>query len=310
TFLFFIPVLQQWALIVGYFIVGLGAVIFSPAKYGLLPELLEEKKLVKVNSWLEGATILAILMGQVAGATLGQQSINLGLFVVVALYAVSAVLSYGIELTPIVKTSLTNPFKAFKQDLRFLLKNNYTRFALFGVSLFWAIAAVLQLLLFEWSALVLDIKDEVEISKFGLAISIGIIIGALIVPRLIDLKTLRRVRYAAFGMGLFVVLLSFANSIVMTYLLLLCIGFCGGLLVVPINAALEDVGHQTLGSGAAVAVQRFLENISMALALVVYTLVLSLDVSAIYIMLSLGLIIFAVTLCISSQLPEQPFTVE
>ncbi|MDD5115435.1 MAG: MFS transporter, partial [Methylobacter sp.] len=54
--------------LLAYGVVGMGAAIYSPAKYGILPELVGHDSLVKANSWIEGSTILAILLGMVIGA--------------------------------------------------------------------------------------------------------------------------------------------------------------------------------------------------------------------------------------------------
>ncbi len=60
--------------LLAYCIVGLGAAIYSPAKYGILPELAGHELLVKANSWIEGSTILAILLGMVLGAKVADYS--------------------------------------------------------------------------------------------------------------------------------------------------------------------------------------------------------------------------------------------
>jgi LPLT family lysophospholipid transporter-like MFS transporter len=54
--------------LLAYALVGTGAALYSPAKYGILPELAEHHLLVKANSWIEGSTILAILLGMIVGA--------------------------------------------------------------------------------------------------------------------------------------------------------------------------------------------------------------------------------------------------
>ncbi len=54
--------------ILAYSIVGVGAAIYNPVKYGILPELADHNYLVKANSLMEGSTILAILLGMMAGA--------------------------------------------------------------------------------------------------------------------------------------------------------------------------------------------------------------------------------------------------
>ena len=88
--------------LLSYAVVGLGAAIYGPAKYGILPELVDEQQLVKANGWIEGSTILAILAGTLVGALLSESSITLALGVVTALYVVSALVALWITRLPVV----------------------------------------------------------------------------------------------------------------------------------------------------------------------------------------------------------------
>ncbi|HLL11795.1 MAG TPA: MFS transporter, partial [Rubrivivax sp.] len=56
--------------LVAYAIVGLGAAAYSPAKYGILTELLPPSQLVKGNGWIEGLTVGSIIMGILLGGQL------------------------------------------------------------------------------------------------------------------------------------------------------------------------------------------------------------------------------------------------
>lgn len=304
-FLYMIPGVTQWALLSGYFLVGIGAVMFSPAKYGLIPELVEKEKLVKTNAWLEGSTIIAVLAGQYVGASLGEFNVNIALMISAAIYGVSTLLVFGINITPVEHKPKKSPFKDFISDYKELLKHDVVRFALLGVSLFWSVAAVLQVLLLDWARVAVNLTNASDISVLGIFIGIGIVIGSSIVPKLISLHNLRRTRFAAYCLGGFIVLLSQLTSLYPVYVLLILIGVSGGILVVPINAALEEVGHKTIGSGGAVAVQRFSENFSMLLSLIVYTAILALDISPGIIMLFMGGMILILTALIGLNLPHR-----
>jgi len=308
-FLHLIPGLTEWAILIGYFIIGFGAVMFSPAKYGLLPELVEKKKLVKINAWLEGSTIVAILAGQFVGAMLGEINVTMALLIAVGIYVVSTLLAFGIKLTPIIHKTENMFIKDFIADFRELLTNHTVRFALLGVSLFWSVAAVLQVLILEWSKNALNLHQPSEISILGIFIGIGIVIGSTLAPFLINLENLRRVRFAAYGMGVLVILLSQLAVTNHVYIVLSLIGICGGILVVPINAALEKIGHETVGSGGAVAVQRFNENLSMLVTLIIYTLILANGISPKLIMMYMGIIILILTVLIGLNLPNRNSTI-
>src|SRR5215216_4812187 len=56
--------------LMAYAIVGLGAAAYSPAKYGILTELLPSSQLVKANGWIEGLTIASIILGILLGGQL------------------------------------------------------------------------------------------------------------------------------------------------------------------------------------------------------------------------------------------------
>ncbi|MDD1624215.1 MAG: MFS transporter, partial [Methylococcaceae bacterium] len=75
--------------LLAYGIVGMGAAIYSPAKYGILPELAGHEFLVKANSWIEGSTILAILLGMVIGAKVADFSIQWALTGTIIIFVIS-----------------------------------------------------------------------------------------------------------------------------------------------------------------------------------------------------------------------------
>jgi len=76
--------------LIAYCVVGVGAAIYSPAKYGILPELAGHEFLVKANSWIEGSTILAILLGMMIGAKVADYSITWALIGTIVIFIISA----------------------------------------------------------------------------------------------------------------------------------------------------------------------------------------------------------------------------
>jgi LPLT family lysophospholipid transporter-like MFS transporter len=84
---------------------------------------------------------------------------------------------------------------------------------------------------------------------------------------------------------------------------LFAIGVMGGLFIVPINAALQEQGQQTIGSGSAVALQNFFQNLAMLLAVGAYTLAASKQVDPVMAMLALGVLLFIATFLVSMCLP-------
>ncbi len=290
--------------LLAYAVIGLGAAMYSPAKYGILPELVEKDELVKANGWIEGSTILAILSGTLVGAAMAEHSTTLALSLIVALYVISSLIALSIHHQLIVGRQPRNAISAFSRQMKGLLATPRARFSTLGVSLFWAAATVLRVLLIAWAPLVLMLHSTTEIAGLTLFVAIGIAIGAVLVPRLIPMAYLRRARMAAYAMGLVIILLSTLDNIWAARIGLLLAGICGGLFVVPINAALQEIGHQTIGAGGAVAVQNFFENLAMLIASGAYALIAGAGVDPVATMIGLGVVVVILTTLVSLHLPE------
>ncbi len=287
-----------------YAIIGLGAAMYSPAKYGILPELVNKEALVKSNGWIEGSTILAILSGTLIGAALAEYSISMALILVISLYFCSAIIAQTIHHNLIVSVPQKHSLKTFYSQVHRLLETPRARFATLGVSLFWAAATVLRVLLIAWAPVALFIYSTTDIALLTMFVAIGIALGSILVPRLIPMAYLRRARLAAYAMGLVIILLSLVENIWAARAGLFLAGVCGGLFVVPINAALQEIGHRSIGAGGAVAVQNFFENFAMLIASGVYAIVAGSGISPVITMVSLGGIVIMLTLLVSIRLPE------
>lgn len=294
--------------LIAYAVIGLGAAAYSPAKYGILPELINEESLVKANGWIEGSTILAILSGSVLGAILSEYSISMALLSIIVLYMSSAIVALFISHTVVVNPVFNNTLAEFYAQMRCLLSSPRARFATLGVSLFWASATVLRVLLVAWAPVVLFLNLTSDIAMLTIFIAIGIAFGALLVPKLIPIKHLRRTRLASYAMGVVIFGLSTLDNIWGARVALFLAGTCGGLFVVPINAALQEIGHKTIGSGGAVAIQNFFENLAMLIASGIYALVAGLGVDPVSIMQWLGGLIVIATILVSWQLPDDAVT--
>jgi LPLT family lysophospholipid transporter-like MFS transporter len=290
--------------LIAYALIGLGAAAYSPAKYGILPELVDPQALVKANGWIEGSTILAILTGTLVGAALAEHSVQLALMAIIVLYGLSAVIAATIRHSVITESASGNAIARFGQQMRGLLAGPRARFATLGVSLFWAAATVLRVLLVAWAPVVLSIHSTTEIAGLTLFVALGIAAGSVLVPRLIPLAYLRRARMAAYAMGGVIILLATLDSVGTVRFALFMAGLCGGLFVVPINAALQEIGHRTIGSGGAVAIQNFFENLAMLMASGIYTIAAGIGVDPIATMIGLGVTVVVATVLVSWNLPR------
>ena len=290
--------------LIAYALIGLGAAIYSPAKYGILPEIVDEQLLVKANGWIEGSTILAILSGTLIGSIVAEYSITTALLCIVALYVASAAIAVSIRHKLITGSATGYALVEFYKQVKGLLHTPRARFSTLGVSLFWAAATVLRVLLIAWAPAVLFIHSTSDIALLTMFVAIGIAIGSILVPRLIPMAYLRRARMAAYAMGIVIVLLAGLDNVWAARSALLLAGICGGLFVVPINAALQEIGHKSIGSGGAVAIQNFFENIAMLVASGCYALVAGAGVDPVITMIWLGILVIIATVAVSWHLPK------
>ena len=291
--------------LIAYAMVGLGAAIYSPAKYGILPEIVDPNGLVKANSWIEASTITAIILGTLAGGKLADVSINYALILVTACYLLSIIATLFIPRLQARGGTLQHALTNFSQMIRDFMKNPRARFAMLGGSLFWGVAAVMRILLVAWAPLVLATRSAGDISELALFLAIGVIIGSAVVPKLIPMEQLRRVRLPAFGLGLSILLFGLVETVWPARLVLLLIGIAGGMFIVPINAALQEIGHTSIGSGRAVAIQNFFQNLAMLLTVGLYTGAAAVGISLFAIIMTLGVTVLISILLVSIQLPDK-----
>jgi LPLT family lysophospholipid transporter-like MFS transporter len=189
----------------------------------------------------------------------------------------------------------------FVEHSRSFLHTARARFALLGASLFWATAAVLRVLIVAWAPVVLATRSSGEIAELTLFLAIGVIAGAALVPRMIPLEALYRARWASYAIGALVLLFALVDSVWPARLMLLAIGVAGGIFIVPLNAALQHIGHETIGSGHAVAIQNFAQNLAMLAAVGVYTAAAGVGVTPLAAIGGLGVTVLVLSALLSRR---------
>jgi LPLT family lysophospholipid transporter-like MFS transporter len=137
-------------------------------------------------------------------------------------------------------------------------------------------------------------------------LALGIVVGALLVPHLIPIERLRRARLAAYAMGGCILVFSLVGSAWPARAVLFAIGVCGGMFLVPINAALQNIGHRTVGSGRAVALQSFFENSAMLTGVAIYTAAVGAGATPVRSILVVGVLVVVATTLVSWRLPPDP----
>lgn len=290
--------------LLAYGLIGVGAAAYSPAKYGILSQMVSPSSLVRANSMMEGSSIVAILLGLLLGSWLADHSMQLAFAGVMAAYALSAVVNLFIPDLPAVKAGVSfHPWtlcKQFISSLAFLFKNPDSRFSMLGSSAFWGSGSTLRMLLFAWVPAALLIADNQTPANLMGAVSIGIVLGAVGAGLWVSLENVNRALFGGLLLGPAVLVLAFVHTFSLAIVLMIVIGICGGWFVVPLNALLQKCGHETIGAGNALAVQNFSENIAMLVFVGGYSLAMSIGISVTKIVIGFGAVLMCAIFAIAA----------
>ncbi|QHI99027.1 lysophospholipid transporter LplT [Xylophilus rhododendri] len=274
-----------------YAIVGLGAAAYSPAKYGILTELLPASQLVKANGWIEGLTIGSIILGvlfggqlvghQVSGFLLGfdlpyfdtgiDTPPEAAILVLIFIYALAAwfntrIPDTGVQMRPLRK----DPSRSMWCNALELLPDFWTcnsrlwrdrlgQISLSTTTLFWGVSGNLRYIVLAWSAAALGYGTTKASSLVGV-VAVGTAVGAVLASMRMRLDMATRVIPLGICMGVLVIFMNFITNVWLAAPFLILLGGIGGFLVVPMNALLQHRGHNLMGAGRSIAVQNFNEQ--------------------------------------------------
>lgn len=276
----------------GYFLVGIGAAGYSPAKYGILGELTSGDNLVKANGLIEASTIAAILLGSLAGGHIADLNIIASLIACVVMYGLAVIANLFIPKLPAarqdIKWQFMSMIKDFANTVKIIFINKQARFTLFGTSLFWGAGITLRFLLISWVPIVLGITDNSTPTNLNAVVAIGIVIGAGLASALISMSNTLRCIPAGIMMGIAVIAFTLQSHIVSSYILLIVIGALGGFFLVPLNALIQKIGKELVGAGSVISVQNLSEYGAMMIMLGLYSLAIALNIPVIAIGVGFG----------------------
>jgi MFS family permease len=277
-----------------YGIVGIGAAAYSPAKYGILTEILPPERLVTANGWMEGSTVVAIIIGFIVGGVLSSVNPYFAIKMIIVFYAIAAVFNLFIPHVPIdhklPKKTLTFALHDFWHVFKLLWKDREGKVSLSVTTLFWGAGATLQFVVISWSSQVLSFSEK-EAGYLMAIVAFGIAVGSLLAARYIKLEQSARSLPAGIMMGLLVISISFMTNWQIASVALFFIGALGGFFVVPLNALLQHRGHVLMGAGHSIAVQNFNENIGILILLGCYTGMVKWEVNIDWIIVLFGIFI-------------------
>jgi MFS transporter, LPLT family, lysophospholipid transporter len=269
--------------LLAYAIVGLGAAAYSPAKYGILTELLPASQLVKANGWIEGLTIGSIILGVLLGGQLVGHSVShlllsfdfpvfetgvdtapeAAIVVLVFVYAIAAwfntrIPHTGVDMRPMPR-NLMELLPDFWNCNAAMWRDKLGQISLSTTTLFWGVSGNLRYIVLAWSAAALGYSTTQASSLVGV-VAIGTAVGAVVASLRMRLDQATQVMPLGIAMGLLMIMLNFINNVWVAAPFLILLGAIGGFLVVPMNALLQHRGHNLMGAGRSIAVQNFNEQ--------------------------------------------------
>lgn len=323
--------------LLAYGVVGFGAAAYSPAKYGILTELLPPEKLVAANGWIEGLTVGSIILGTVLGGALISKHISTWLLsidvpgleaidtpaeaamlVIMVIYLVAALFNLHIPDTgaryPQQEKNPVRLIAEFADCFNALWRDKLGQISLAVTTLFWGAGATLQFIVLKWA----ERSLELNLSQGAIlqaVVAVGVAAGAMAAAVKVPLRRSLDVLPVGVAMGAVVMLMAFYTKhtipemtfhigqmklplyMLIAYLFLMLVGAMSGFFVVPMNALLQHRGHVLLSAGHSIAVQNFNENVSVLLMLCLYALLIKLDVPV-----GLVIVAFGVFVCVTMAL--------
>ncbi|KAE8753973.1 MULTISPECIES: lysophospholipid transporter LplT [Paraburkholderia] len=302
--------------LLAYGIVGFGAAAYSPAKYGILTELLPPERLVAANGWIEGTTVGSIILGTVLGGALISPHIaapilrhhiptvntpaEAAMLVIMAIYVIAALFNLRIPDTgaryPKQERGPIKLVTDFADCFLVLWRDKLGQISLAVTTLFWGAGATLQFIVLKWAEVSLNMSLS-EAAILQAVVAVGVAVGAIYAASRVPLRKSLSVLPVGIMMGIAVMLMAFYTRdlfpthwglyfgrvhvpgyLIVAYIFLMVVGGLSGFFVVPMNALLQHRGHVLLSAGHSIAVQNFNENLSVLVMLCLYAVLVWLDV--------------------------------
>ena len=280
--------------LIAYGVVGLGAAAYSPAKYGILTEYLPHKLLVIANGWIEGLTVVAIILGVVLGGALIKPEVaqallsfdlpgietglsttpEINLAIIGALYLIAAAFNLyipdtGVDHKPLKRNPLYLVHE-FNHCLMLLWRDKLGQITLAVTTLLWGASTTLQFIVIEWARVAINL-DLSRASMLQGVVAVGVALGAVLAARFVTMRRTVKVIPLGIALGLLVMTMIAVRDTWLAVALLVLIGALSGFFVVPMNALLQHRGHLLMGAGHSIAVQNFNENLSILVMTSMYS---------------------------------------
>jgi hypothetical protein len=211
--------------------VGFGAAAYSPAKYGILTELLPPDKLVAANGWIEGTTVGSIILGTVLGGALVSGTVSSSLLafdmpvvdtwvdsapeaailIIALVYCVAALFNLYIPDTGvdhrIPSRNIGFLIREFSHCVSLLWRDRLGQISLATTTLFWGAGATLQFIVLKWAEVALDMTLS-QAAILQAVVAVGIAVGAVVAATKVTLRQAASILPVGVAMGFIVMVLA------------------------------------------------------------------------------------------------------
>src|SRR5438477_713869 len=300
--------------LLSYAIVGLGAAAYSPAKYGILTELLPNSQLVKANGWIEGLTIGSIILGVLLGGQLVGRAVSQYLLAfdipmfdtgidtppeaaiaaIILLYTIAAIFNLNIPRTDAPLQPMEHSMSALVRDFSNcnarLWNDKLGQISLATTTLFWGVSGNLRYIVLAWAAAALGYSTTQASSLVGV-VAVGTAVGAVVASVRVRLDQATNVIPLGIAMGVLVIAMNLIHNVWIAAPFLVMLGAIGGYMVVPMNALLQHRGHNLMGAGRSIAVQNFNEQACILILGAFYSACTGLGMSAYAAITAFGVVV-------------------
>ena len=294
--LYFLPTVNKPALIGILFLLSAQSMFFSPAKYGILPEIFDETEISRANGLLELATFVSIILGTAFGGVLMQYFANSYIIIALNLFGLSVigfVLSFFIpkvNSSGSNKSFKINPWHEISLGIKEMRKDSILTLSILGITVFFSMALILTTNLLVFGKEILHLENY-QLGILNATMGLGIGVGSCLAGWLSgDKIEYGLIPFGVLGIATCCFFLGFLTNIYYVCLILFFAGVMAGIFVVPLNALLQEIPHKHQ-KGRLISTNNFFNGVGMIVA-VLLLWVLQLKFSSDYIMLVLSLILF------------------
>jgi len=280
--------MKSWEfMLVVLFVMGLQSAFFGPSKYGVIPELVPPKGLMKANGFIAMTTFMGVLLGQALAGPLIDKFVD-QLWITGAACMVFSIIGtvFAAFMGPLKQQKpdlkiTANPFGRLFQTIGNLRREKGLMTIVVLNSMFWFNGGVIQQTinaLGDNGYLNIGQKENIQLSLLAVTLAISIIFGSLIAPRFAKKVSVGKI--TTFGvMGMLVgqglmlligtVFFRENGGLYFAHLTMAIIGFCGAFFVVPIQSYLQHAPPPGM-KGQTFAVNNFMNFLFIFLGGVYY----------------------------------------